>query len=461
MPRESWEDLLGARGWGHLYRSSYRSKTVPCAGEIRRSANGSWECGACSEPCTVCEGSHAVTGTAENDTRHGELRHAATWTLKYSHNGEGPFYERTRTADWNKAQAYKRRRFREIFGGADPWAKKSVLTLSSVLEFVLAHYRKNKLKSITRPQNHIRNLLKFSPFMKGAIDANAVTETMLNDGYVDFRQAAGMANATINLELGTLRQGFKLAYKRRDEHGRRLVERPPVVELLKPGPPRESFFTTATTEAMLAALRAGHSSTSPEDVADLAEFYWIIGWRNAAARAIERTDVDWFSQEIIMRRVLSKNGEPVRVPFGTDPQLRALVQRRERLAVSLEQAHGVKIPWLFFRRGPKTFRGKPIRQFLRAWNSALKRAGLAMTGPGRLTPHAFRRSAARDMMDALGDPLLACERVGWNSLLMLKRYRITNRKDRERAAEKLAEYRQGQRESAQLALPFAKRSKRD
>jgi site-specific recombinase XerD len=454
-----WEGILGARGWGHLYRSSYRSKTVRCPGEIRRFEDGSWECVTCAAPCSICEGGHPAKGDATKDPSHGELRHASVWTLKYWHNGEGPFYERTRTADWNKAQAFRRRRFKEIFGGDDPWMKRRGSSLSEILELVLAHYRKNKHRSINR-QIYARDALLGCPkFMKGAIEAASLTETAINDEYVEHRQAQRIANDTINTELQMLRQAYRMAYARRDENGRRLITQPPVIKLLAKAPPREGFFEAHSLDALLAAVRRLHERASPADLADLIEFYWMIGWRNAAARHIERTDIDWFSDVIVLRRVLSKNGDPVTVPFGGDPELKALLQRREKLAQQLDEETGHRIPWLFFRTQPAWQRGKPFRSFRRAWLAAMEAAGLNVPGRPLLTPHSFRRSAARDGIDSGADPLVVCDVVGWNDIRMLKRYRILAKKDRERAVKLRADYRREQREAAQLALPFVKKGK--
>lgn len=451
-----WEELLGARGWGHLYRSSYRSRTTDCPGEIRHLEDGSWECLRCAEPCSTCEGSHPRRGAAGESTKHGELRHVGKWTLKFSHEGE-TFTEKTGTSDWNKAQAYKRRRFLEIHGGASPWEKRRSITVGEILELVLAHYRKNKFRSLRRQEYARAALLTFPGFMKGALAATSLTETMIGDEYVQHRQAAGVSNGTINTELQMLRQACRIAYARRDEHGHRLLAQPPIVKLLKPGPPREGFFETHSFDALLAAVRRLNARASPSDLADLIEFYWLIGWRNASARSIERTDVDWFSEEIVLRRVLSKNGQPVRLPFGEDHDLRALLERRERLAQRVEAELGRRVPWLFFRTEPAFRKGEQILSFRRAWAAAMEAAGLNVPGRPALTPHSFRRSAARDTIDAGADAMLACDLVGWTDLQMLKRYRILSKKDRERAVKLRADYRRDQRKAAQLALPFVKR----
>jgi integrase len=59
--------------------------------------------------------------------------------------------------------------------------------------------------------------------------------------------------------------------------------------------------------------------------------------------------------------------------------------------------------------------------------------------PGRI-PHDFRRTAARNLVNAGVDPLLTMQLVGWEDPAMLKRYRIVDDNTLVRGAAKLNEY---------------------
>lgn len=190
----------------------------------------------------------------------------------------------------------------------------------------------------------------------------------------------------------------------------------------------------------------GGREALPEDVADLATFYYLTGWRNAEPRSLRWDQVSWFRKTLTLDARFSKNGEPLEYPFGADPDLEELLRRRRKVTDEAELRSGAAVPWIFHRQG------RPIRSFWNAWAKACERIGLPAKGPRSLRPHDFRRARARDLMDATADPFLTCELVGWKSLDMLARYRITNTADREGALAKVRALREA-RQAALEAVP--------
>lgn len=72
-----------------------------------------------------------------------------------------------------------------------------------------------------------------------------------------------------------------------------------------------------------------------------------------------------------------------------------------------------------FHRG-----GARLRSFYKAWRSACRRAGLE----GRRL-HDFRRTAARQLVNAGVPEKVVMQIVGWKSRAMLDRYHIVNEAD--------------------------------
>jgi integrase len=99
----------------------------------------------------------------------------------------------------------------------------------------------------------------------------------------------------------------------------------------------------------------------------------------------------------------------------------------------LEVASDRVIPWLFHNDGNR------IVDYLPAWRKAIAAAGPAAGLAGRI-PHDFRRTAARNLINAGVDPLTTMALVGWEDIGMLKRYNIIDEKTLKRGAAKLSAY---------------------
>jgi integrase len=110
------------------------------------------------------------------------------------------------------------------------------------------------------------------------------------------------------------------------------------------------------------------------------------------------------------------------------PELREVIDRQLELTRKLELETGHVIPLLFHNRG------NPIVDYRPAWHRACAAAGVA----GRI-PHDFRRTAARNLINAGVDPLVTVA-LGWEDIGMLKRYGIIDENMLRRGAEKLNAY---------------------
>lgn len=451
--------VAGQRPWGHLYRGSYRSKKVPCPGVPVVAADGSWEC-RCAAPCDACACDHVARGGPGQSRRHGQIRHSAVWCLKFYYRRKS-FHESTRTSDWNKAQAYRKRRFLEIYGGADPSERKS-LSLADALALIKADYAKRERRSGSRLLIVERHLLAFRPFLAGALPASEVSEAMVNDDYVLHRKGQGAASATIRYELVALRRALVLASRRIDPCTKRpLLARVPYFDLPPPSAPREIVISAEEGDAIVEALRRA----GEDDIADLVLFYRLTGWRNREPRYLTWKDVDWFGKLVFLRAVVSKSGKPFELPFGPDPELTALLEKRRRLAEAIRARTGLSLPWVFFRRHGHRRSGIPwsetawltwskggkIVAFGKEWTAALRAAGLPDHGPEKKHPHDFRRLAAGEAIAAGTDMMVAAALVGWSTTQMLQRYRVSMRAPLEAAAAERARRR---RREAPVVIDF-------
>jgi integrase len=399
-PRINVKDLLGARGFGHAYKPTY------------------------------------------TDKKTGERKESAFWWVTYSHEGKRR-YVSSKSKKKKNAEDLLKQIFTDIWQGRLPWVGRNEPTLDQILKLVETHYANQKLKTASRLPLLTKRMKAFPFFEKGAVRARKITEARIEE-YTAWRLKSPKGNApgTINLELSMLGQAFRIAVNRLDEDGRPMLERMPKIAMLKVPPARQRFPEQHEFQALHAALLAGDKRSSPGDLADLATFYHLTGWRNAEPRSLSWSQVNWFRNTLTLEARFAKNGQPLEYPFGADPDLEALLRKRRKATDEAERELGKPVPWIFHRAG------QPIRSFWQAWRKACVSIGLPATGPRSLRPHDFRRARARDLMDATADPFLTCELVGWRDLDSLARYRIVNTEDREGALAKA----QALRQTRQAAL---------
>ncbi len=223
----------------------------------------------------------------------------------------------------------------------------------------------------------------------------------------------GCSNATLNRELTALRYAFRLAAA----HDPPLVTRTPTVKLLKERNRRTGFFEWHDFEAIRAHL--------PDDMKPLMTVAYYTGWR-VASELCTRERKHLVDEWLVIEADETKNEESKRFPLDKIPELRETIEQQLEATRRLEVKTGCVIPWLFHRNG------KPIKDYLTSWHKACALAGLS----GRI-PHDFRRTSARNLINAGVDPLTAMQLVGWKTILMLKRYNIIDGDTLKRGVEKL------------------------
>lgn len=388
------------------------------------------------------------------DPKTGEMRPSRYWCVAYRHRGKRTVVS-SKSSDVKDAERLRWKIFADLWEDKLPWVKREPARFFEVLALVETDYIKNRRRSIQRLRGCLRVLRAFPPFQQ-QLPASSLTEDLW-ERYVLQRQAAGVENATINYERSVVLRAYRIAAHRLDAKGQPLVPRIPMLEKLKANPPKQGYFEPQQAVAIHSALlQAGEA-----DIADLLSFYRVTGWRFQEPISLQWSQVDWFRKVVTLDRADSKSGEPWELPFDSNADLEGvLIQRRKRtkeaeaeLALKGEKrAQGpASVPWVFHRGGLPIDR----RKFYKIWRRACLAAGVS-----NRTPHDFRRTVARDLMDAGVDEILTCNIVGWKSLQMLQRYRIVRTGDRSRAMAKLQRFHKRQCDAREVLPRAPKKSAR-
>ena len=172
----------------------------------------------------------------------------------------------------------------------------------------------------------------------------------------------------------------------------------------------------------------------PVDLQLAVTIAYTYGWRmQDEVLALELRQLDLTEGTLRLDPGETKNDDG-RVIYLT-PELTALlpahVERVQKLGKELERV----IPWLF-PHFSKPYRGRQRRDFRKAWISACAAAGY----PGMLR-HDFRRTAARNLVNAGVPEKVAMTITGHKTRSVFDRYHIVSPADLKRAAALLAEHR--------------------
>ncbi len=276
------------------------------------------------------------------------------------------------------------------------------------------HYETTGARDLCEADKRLKHLARFFASRRVAPLSGA-------DGaaYVAARQAAGVANGTINRELAVLGRMLRLAY----ENGKLL--RLPVLRKLKEATPRQGFFEREQYEAVRRRL--------PPDLQLAVALEYAFGWRcQSEVLTLERRQFDLEAGTLRLDPGTTKNddGRVVYLP----PELKAQLAAQLERVHALERQTGRIIPYLFphFTNGRRYQRGDRIRDFRKAWLTACTRAGL----PGMLR-HDFRRTAVRNMVNAGVPERVAMKVTGHKTRAVFDRYHNVSPTDLQDVARKL------------------------
>ncbi len=317
-----------------------------------------------------------------------------------------PILESTGTEREIEAKRFLKVREGRVAMGQPVLRRMDRIRYEETAEDLRKHYRTTGRRSPREAEIRLKHLDRFFRHARLASIDHATTTR-----YVETRQQAGAANATINRELGILGRMLRLAYE-----GDKLF-RVPSIKLLKEAPPRQGFFEQEEYEAVCRRL--------PSEVQSVVTFAHITGWRvPSEVLLLTWAQVDFRGGVVRLEPGTTKNREGRTFPMF--PELRALLEAQLAYTEMVQRKRACIVPWVFHRDG------KPIRSFRKAWKTACREAGR----PGRI-PHDFRRTAVRNMV-RMGIPeRVAMQLTGHKTRSVFERYNIVSEGDLREAGLKL------------------------
>lgn len=323
--------------------------------------------------------------------------------------------ESTRQTDWTEAARILANREAAVKNGSPITPQIGRFTFEDGEALIVADYELNDRDSLAHLKRRIR--IGLAPWFGRRKMATISTPDLT--AYATARKKAGAANATIILEFAALRRMFTLAIR-----DGKLLQRPAFPKL-KPAPARRGFFEPAAFASVRAHLPNHHQPWATVD--------YYTGWRvKSDLWSLEWPAVDRDQCLIRIAAEDTKNDTPRVFSYRAFPDVVQAIDDCWRVHLETE-AEGRIEPRVFVRMSG-TWKGQPIKSGRKAWITACRLAGQ----PGR-TPHAFRRTAARNF-ERHGVPRkVAKQLIGHKTDEMYDRYAIVIEQDLHDAADKLAD----------------------
>ena len=199
---------------------------------------------------------------------------------------------------------------------------------------------------------------------------------------------------------------------------------------LAEAPPRSGFFEREQFEAVRRELAAGAKPRyARPDLVLAVTLYHEYGWRLDEVLELEVRHLNLAEGECGTLRLdvgSTKSGDGRIVPMT--PEVRRLMDEQLARGAALQRQLGRVVPYLFPHLTGRR-RGQRVQDFPKAWRSACTRAGC----PGMLR-HDFRRTAARNMVNAGVPERVAMTFTGHRTRSMFDRYHIVSPAEQQAAA---------------------------
>ena len=218
------------------------------------------------------------------------------------------------------------------------------------------------------------------------------------------RVQMGRARDTVNKELNGISKGLKIAV------AAKLItpDQVPTIKRLRPGEPRSGFLYVKEFRKVREAMRS-------DDVCDVIEFAYWSGWRRGEVFNLrwDSTNDEWALCYV------KKNRQVKAAPLSG--HLGEIIARRCEKKIP-------SCPWVFHRKG------KQVKCVRRAWNSAVRKAGV-----NKKVFHDMRRSFCRNAIRIGIDRDTVLKLSGHKTDSILRRYNIQDERDLLDAAKRLKE----------------------
>jgi integrase len=295
-------------------------------------------------------------------------------------------------------------RLREITAGRFTGAARDAITVTEALDDYVNDLR---LRGRTKGWRGTRAAMRGIAAALGEVRITELTPAGLRQ-WAESLLAQRYAPATVRQRCAILKSALKLAHR---EQQLAVI---PAFPSIRVDNARQVFFTRPEFEAVHGAL-----AKRDPDAADACLFAYLTGWRKGEVLALQWAWID--RAQGLVRLPDSKNDDGRVLPMVG--ALREVIEKRWK-------ARALGVTAVFHRKG------KPIRRMDRGWTSACVAAGL----PGRWF-HDFRRSAARDLVEAGNDYAAAMAVTGHKSVQVFRRYRIVDVRSTARALTLMQDHR--------------------
>ena len=247
------------------------------------------------------------------------------------------------------------------------------MTFADLVQMILDDYAVNQRRSSKR----LRTSLKVLTAAFKHARACDLTLDRLNR-YVSDRLSAGIAPATVKLELTHLHKAFRLA----ERAGKAFCPPFPQITLQNV---RAGFFERADFEAVRSHL--------PEGFRGPITFAYLTGWRvPSEVLRLQWKQVDFSAGTVRLEPGTTKNDEGRVFPFGVLPEFARLLQQQWEKTIDLEMTTGQTVSAVFHWNDKGTIKAIHPKVLYRRWKEACRLAGV----PERI-PHDFRRTAVRNL----------------------------------------------------------------
>lgn len=333
-----------------------------------------------------------------------------TYWVKYYVNGR-PVRESTGTAKEQEAKRFLKEREGHVATGQPVLPRADRIRVEELLDDLKAHYETTGRRTLREAEVRLVPLRAFFTGRRAA----AINGAVLTE-YALLRQAAPVANGTINRELSVLGTAFRLGA----EQGK--VLRRPTIHLLKEAAPRQGFFERPQFEAVRKHL--------PEDLQLAVTIMYLYGWRLGEVMTLTLSQVDQDAGTLRLEPGMTKNQDG-RVVYLT-PELKTLLSAQIGRVKALSRKLGRVLPFMFTHLHG-CYTGAPRRDFRKTWAQACQAVGLV----GALK-HDFRRTAVRNMERAGVPRSVAIKISGHRTESVYRRYAIVCEADLQEAMRRLA-----------------------
>ncbi len=332
------------------------------------------------------------------------------WWMKYYVDGR-PIRESTETDNWEEAKTCLKQREGKAAEGQPILPRARRVRVEELLNDLRVEYQTSGRRTLREADTRFVPLKAFFTRRRvSTLNGAVFTE------YIQRRQAAGVANGTINRELSMLGTALRFG----EENSK--VLRRPIIHLLKEADARQGFFERDQFLSVRKRLA--------EDLQVVVTIAYTFGWRmQSEVLRLPLTAVDLDEGTLRLEPGMTKNRKG-RTVYLT-PELRGLVAEQiERVKGLSRKLHRV-IPYLFphLHGG---YKGTQRRDFRVAWGTACQAVGLV----GALK-HDLRRTAVRNLVNSGVPEYVAMKITGHKTRSVFDRYSIVSPAELLEATRKL------------------------